>query len=79
MLITDRMSADLLGQLSPVGNYWQVWKFLISTAARENDDTAVLLVSRICASFQHEKPDRFYSNLLLETTQARTIRAERLL
>ena len=68
LLITDRMSAALLGQLSPVGNYWQVWKFLISTAARENDDTAVLLVSSICASFQHEKPDRFYSNLLLETS-----------
>ena len=68
MLITDRMSAALLGQLSPVGNYWQVWKFLISTAARENDDAAVLLVSSICASFQHEEPDRFYSNLLLETS-----------
>ena len=66
LLITDRMSAALLGQLSPVGNYWQVWKFLISTAARENDDTAVLLVSSICASFQHEKPDRFYSNHLLD-------------
>ena len=68
LLITDRMSAALLGQLSPVGNYWQVWKFLISTAARENDDTAVLLVSSICASFQHEKPDRFYSNLFLGTS-----------
>ena len=45
-----------------------MWKFLISTAARENDDTAVLLVSSICASFQHEKPDRFYSNLLLDTS-----------
>ena len=64
LLITDRTSAALLGQLSPVGNYWQVWKFLISTAARENDDTAVLLVSSICASFQHEKPDRFSNNLL---------------
>ena len=68
LLITDRMSAALLGQLSPVGNYWQVWKFLISTAARENDDTAVLLVSSICASFQHEKPDRFYSNPFLGTS-----------
>ena len=68
MLITDRMSAALLGQLSPVGNYWQVWKFLISTAARENDDTTVLLVSSICASFLHEKPDRFYSNLFLGTS-----------
>ena len=68
LLITDRMSAALLGQLSPVGNYWQVWEFLISTAARENDDTAVLLVSSICASFQHEKPDRFYSNHLLDTS-----------
>ena len=68
LLITDRMSAALLGQLSPVGNYWQVWKFLISTAARENDDTTVLLVSSICASFQHEKPDRFYSNLFLGTS-----------
>ena len=68
LLITDRMSAALLGQLSPVGNYWQVWKFLISTAARENDDTAVLLVSSICASFQHEKPDRFCNNLLLRTS-----------
>ena len=68
LLITDRMSAALLGQLSPVGNYWQVWKFLISTAARENDDTAVLLVSSICASFQHEKPDQFSNNLLLRTS-----------
>ena len=68
LLITDRTSAALLGQLSPVGNYWQVWEFLISTAARENDDTAVLLVSSICASFQHEKPDRFYSNHLLDTS-----------
>ena len=68
LLITDRMSAALLGQLSPVGNYWQVWEFLISTVARENDDTAVLLVSSICASFQHEKPDRFCNNLLLRTS-----------
>ena len=68
LLITDRMSVALLGQLSPVGNYWQVWKFLISTAARENDDTTVLLVSSICASFQHEKPDRFCNNLLLRTS-----------
>ena len=68
LLITDRMSAALLGQLSPVGNYWQVWKFLISTAARENDDTAVLLVSSICASFQHEKPDQFSNNLFLRTS-----------
>ena len=66
MLITDRMSAALLGQLSPVGNYWQVWKFLISTAARENDDTTVLLVSSICASFQHEKPDLFLGTSLLK-------------
>ena len=51
LLITDRTSAALLGQLSPVGNYWQVWEFLISTAARENDDTAVLLVSSALARY----------------------------
>ncbi|XP_022809207.1 NLR family CARD domain-containing protein 3-like isoform X1 [Stylophora pistillata] len=55
LLTTDWDRAALLAQLSPVDKYWQVWEFLISMAARKNDDTAILLVSSLWASFQHQK------------------------
>jgi len=52
LLKGDKESDTLLAQLSPVDKYWQVWGFLITTVASKSDDIAVLLVSRLCASFQ---------------------------
>ena len=51
--------AALLAQLSPVDKYWQVWEFLITMAASKSDEIAVLLVSSLCASFQHKIPEPF--------------------
>ncbi|PFX13054.1 NLR family CARD domain-containing protein 4 [Stylophora pistillata] len=63
LLTTDKDEATLLGQLCPVDKYWQVWEFLMTTAASKSDYTAVFVVSSICAAFQHQKPDQF-SNCL---------------
>ena len=52
----------LLAQLSPVDNYWQVWEFLITMAATKNDNSSVLVVSSLCASYQQEKPETFFYN-----------------
>ncbi|PFX27608.1 Nucleotide-binding oligomerization domain-containing protein 2 [Stylophora pistillata] len=49
----------LLAQLSPVGKYWQVWEFVITIAATKSDDLGALVVSRLCACYQQEKPERF--------------------
>ncbi|PFX17061.1 Protein NLRC3 [Stylophora pistillata] len=62
LLTTDRDKAPLLAQLSPVHDYWQVWKFLMTMAASKSDDTAVLLVSNICTFFQHQKVVQFSSD-----------------
>ncbi|XP_022797502.1 protein NLRC3-like [Stylophora pistillata] len=55
LLTTDRDKAALLAQLTPVRKYWQMWKFLITMAASESDDTAAFLVSSICAAFQPQR------------------------
>ena len=56
LVTADRDQKVKLTQLSPADKYWQVWKFLITMATSKSDDTAVFLVSRLCASFRRQKP-----------------------
>ena len=60
LLTGDKDKAGLLSQLSPVNKYWQVWEFLITMASSKSDDVAVLLVSSLCASFQHKNLEHFF-------------------
>lgn len=59
-LLTDgKDKATLLALLSPLDKYWPLWEFLITMASKKSDDVAVLLVSSLCACFQHKKPEYF--------------------
>ena len=51
LLKGDKESVIQLNKLSPVDKYWQVWGFLITAVASKNDEIAVLLVTRLYASF----------------------------
>lgn len=59
LLTGGKDKAALLTLLSPPDKYWLVWEFLITMASRKSDAVAVLLVSSLCASFQHKMPDYF--------------------
>ena len=56
----------LLAQLSPVDNYWQVWEFLITMAALKDDNSSVLVVSNLCASYQQKKPEHFFLDMYVQ-------------
>ena len=56
----------LLAQLSPVDNYWQVWEFLITMAATKDDNSSVLVVSNLCASYQQKKPEHFFLDMYVQ-------------
>ena len=64
---SDSEKGILLAKLSPVDKYWRVWEFLFTMVASKSDDMAVLLVSSLCGSFHHEKPEDFpFFNYLQE-------------
>ena len=75
LVTTDRDQKVKLTQLSPANKYWQVWKFLITMATSKSDDTAVFLVSRLCASFRCQKPvkvvKRQYTKQPLESSDSK--------
>ena len=75
LVTADRDHKVKLTQLSPANKYWQVWKFLITMATSKSDDTAVFLVSRLCASFRCQKPvkvvKRQYTKQLLESSDSK--------
>ena len=75
LVTADRDQKVKLTQLSPANKYWQVWKFLITMATSKSDDTAVFLVSRLCASFRCQKPvkvvKRQYTKQLLESSDSK--------
>ena len=74
LVTADRDQTALLTQLCPVDKYWQVWKFLIAIAARKSDDTAIIVVSRLCTSFRRPKPrkmvKRRYTKQSLESSDS---------
>ena len=75
LVTADRDQKVKLTQLSPANKYWQVWKFLITMATSKSDDTAVFLVSKLCASFRCQKPvkvvKRQYTKQLLESSDSK--------
>ncbi|XP_078381783.1 uncharacterized protein LOC144664463 isoform X6 [Oculina patagonica] len=76
LLTGDKAERDtLLAKFSPVDKYWfdkywQVWEFLFTMVVSKNHDDAMYLLSRLCACFYHEKPEK-----LIETKEDADINA----
>ena len=54
LLSGDKEKQILLEKLSPIDN-WQVWEFLITLVLSKSVETAVTVVSRLCAFFCHKR------------------------
>ena len=55
LLSGDKEKERLLDELSPIDN-WQAWEFLITLVLSKSVETAVTVVSRLCAFFCHKGP-----------------------